>query len=183
MILRLGENVVDVLFLNEQHLHMLNSLNIELKDLPYLPKFNEVSDQDCLDWLGFQRAVEKQYCGFKTTTYDYASDITVGKINREGVVYKTKYDEVLNADRSVNLGSHFAYHLFNGKLFILSSSNTVNSKMFTTVQGNLASSLYQALLNSFSTFETYGRESKNLKESVSQRKYIDLGFVLSKLVN
>lgn len=183
MILRLGDsNVLDVLFLNEQHLHMLNSLNVELKDLQYLPKFDNVSDQDCLDWLAFQRAVEKQYCGFKTTTYDYASDITVGKINREGVVYKTKYDEVLNADPSVKLGPHYAYHIFNGKLLILNSNNTVNSKMFTTVQGNLASSLYQAILNSFGMFETYYRESKDLKEPVSQRKYIDLGFVLSKLV-
>lgn len=62
---------------------MLNSHKLGLSDLPYLPKFNDVADEDLLDWLAFQRAVEKQYCGFKTTTYDYASVITIGDINRK----------------------------------------------------------------------------------------------------
>lgn len=182
MILKLGDKQIEVFFLNETHLNLLNSHQLELSQLPYLPKFEGIADQDCLDWLAFQRGVEKQYCGFKTTTYDYASDITVGKINREGVVYKTKYDEVLNSDRSVNLGPHLAYHIFNGRMFIISSTNPVNNATFKLAQGNLASSLYQAILTSFNMFETYYRESTDLKETVSQRKFIDIGFVLSKLI-
>lgn len=183
MIYKQGDKVLEVFFLQEHHLELLNSHKLELMQLPYLPKFNAVADEDLLDWISFQRAVEKQYCGFKSTTYDYSSDITIGDVNRTGVVYKAKYDEVLNVDRSVNLGSHFYYHIFNGKLFILNSNNTVNSHMFKSVQGDLASSLYQALLLTFSVFELYFRENKNLKETVGQRKYIDLGFVLSKVVS
>lgn len=182
MIFKLGNKEVEILFLQEHHLDLLNSNKIELSQLPQLPKFSEVTDEDCLDWLAFQRAVEKQYCGFKTTTYDFTGNIKIGDVNRKGVVYKAKYDEVLNGDRSANLGQHYYYHEFNGKIFILNSNNTVNSNMFKSVQGNLASSLYQSLLSAFSMFELYFRENKNLKETVVERNYIDLGFVLSKIM-
>ncbi|QGH71959.1 hypothetical protein N1M2_96 [Klebsiella phage N1M2] len=183
MIFKSGQSDIEVYFLQEHHLELLNSLGLELSQLPLLPKFPEVSDEDCLEWLKFQRGVEKQLCGFKSTTYDYASDITIGDINRKGVVYKTKYDEVINSDSRINLGHQFYYHIFNGKLFILNSNNTVNSNWFTNVQGNLASSLYQALLSSFSIFELYFRPTKDLKETVSQRNYIDLGYLISKVIS
>lgn len=182
MIFKLGTQDLEVYFLQEHHFDLLNSVGLELSQLPLLPKFEEVTDTDCLEWLKFQRAVEKQLCGFKSTTYDDTSDITIGDINRKGVVYKAKYDEVLNADSGINLGSHFYYHIFNGKLFILNSNNTVNSNWFKEVQGNLASSLYQALLSSFSVFELYFRPAKDLKETVVQRKYIDLGYLISKVM-
>lgn len=180
MLFKSGDKELEVYFLQEHHFELLNSHKLELSQLPYLPKFADVTDEDVLDWLNFQRAVEKQYCGFKSTTYDYASDIKVGNINRQGVVYKAKYDEVLNGDSSIRLGRYFYYHMFNGKLFILNSNNTVNSQMFTSVQGDLASSLYQALLSAYSVFESYFRENKNLTKTVAQRKYIDLGFVILK---
>lgn len=180
MIYKYGDKQIEIFFLQEHHLDMLNSHKLGLSDLPYLPKFNDIADEDLLDWLAFQRAVEKQYCGFKTTTYDYASVITIGDINRKGVVYKAKYDEVLNSDASVNLGSRYYQAFINGKLFILISNNTVDSPLFKSVQGDLASSLYQTLLSAFSVFELYFRENKNLKETVAQRNAIDLGFVLSK---
>ena len=182
MIFKFGDKEVKVVFLREQHLDLLNSYNIDLSQLPYLPRCNEVTDEDCLDWLKFQRAVEKQYCGFKSTTYDYSGDIKIGNINREGAIYKAKYNEVLNGDPSVILGDYFYFHEFNGKLFILNSNNTVNSSLFKSVQGNLASSLYQSLLSAFSMFELYFRENTTLKETVTERKHIDLGFVLSKVM-
>lgn len=182
MIFKFGDKEVEVYFLQAHHLDLLNSYNIDLFQLPYLPRCKEVTDEDCLDWLKFQRAVEKQYCGFKSTTYDYTGNIKIGNINRESVIYKAKYDEVLNGDFSVNLGSNHYYHEFNGKLFILISNNTVNSHLFKPVQGNLASSLYQSLLSAFSMFELYFRENTTLKETVAERKHIDLGFVLSKVM-
>lgn len=182
MIFKLGTTDLEVYFLQEHHFDLLNSLGLELSQLPLLPSFQKVSDEDCLDWLKFQRAVEKQLCGFKSTTYDAGSDITLGNINRDGLVYKAKYDEVLNADSGINLGHQYYYHIFNGKLFILNSNNTVNSNWFKSVQGNLASSLYQALLSSFSVFELYFRPAKDLKETVVQRKHIDLGYLLSKVI-
>jgi hypothetical protein len=177
-----GNVEVDVYFLQEHHLNLLESCKLDIQQLPYLPMFKDVADEDLLDWLSFQRAVEKQYCGFKSTTYDFSNDITVGNINREGVVYKAKYDEVLNGDRSVILGSNYYYYFFNGCLYILNSSNTVNTNTFKNVQGDLASSLYQALLSTFSTFETYFRECEKLTKTVSERKSINLGFVLSKVL-
>lgn len=180
MIFKFGDKEIEIYFLQKTHLDLLNSYNIDLSQLPYLPRCKEVTDEDCLDWLSFQRAVEKQYCGFKSTTYDYTGNIKLGNINREGVLYKAKYEEVLNADRSVNLGPNFYFHEFNGKLFILSSNNTVNDTLFKSVQGNLASSLYQSLLSAFSMFELYFRENTTLKETVAERKHIDLGFVISK---
>lgn len=182
MIYKMGDKELEIYFLKEHHLEMLNSHRLTISQLPYLPKFNEIADEDVLDWLAFQRAVEKQYCGFKTTTYDFSKKITIGDINRKGVVYNAKYNEVLNSDSSVNLGQHFYYLTTDKALFILNSSNTVNSNMFKNVQGDLASSLYQALLSAFSVFELYFRENKNLQETVSQRKYIDLGFVISKVI-
>jgi len=181
MLFKSGEKNLEVYFLQEHHFELLKSHKLELSQLPYLPKFSNVTDEDVLDWLKFQRAVEKQYCGFKSTTYDYANDITIGNINRNGVVYKTKYDEVLNADSSIRLGSLFYFHIFNGKLFILNSNNTVNSPMFTNVQGDLASSLYQSLLSAYNVFESYFRDNKELTKTVAQRKFIDLGFVIQKV--
>ena len=96
------------------------------------------------------------------------------------LVLASKYDAVLNSDSSVKLGNVFYYHIFNGKLFLLISNNTVSSSMFTNVQGDLASSLYQALLSAFSIFELYFKTNKELKETVRQRKFIDLGFVISR---
>lgn len=181
MIYKYGDKEIEICFLQEHHLNLLESHKLGLQQLRYLPKFPEISDEDVLDWLSYQRAVEKQYCGFKTTTYDFSNVITVGDINREGVVYKTKYDEVLNGERSVNLHPNFYYCLYNGCLYILNTINIVNSPTFTNVQGDLASSLYQALLSSYSSFELYFRENKNLEKTVAERKSIDLGFVLSKL--
>lgn len=183
MIFKSGIQDIEVYFLQEHHLALLNSLGLELSQLPYLPKFPEVSDEDCLDWIKFQRGVEKQLCDFKSTTYDFTSDITIGDINRKGVVYKTKYDEVINADSGINLGHLFYYHIFNGKLFILNTSNTVNNNWFKNVQGNLASSLYQALLYSFSVFELYFRPAKDLKETVKERNCIDLGYLIAKSIS
>lgn len=180
MLYKSGDKNLEVYFLQEHHLELLNSHKLELSQLPYLTKFPDIADEDVLDWLKYQRAVEKQYCGFKATTYDYVSDITIGDINRKGVVYKTKYDEVLNGDSSIRLGSLFYYHIFNGKLFILNSNNTVNNSMFTNVQGDLASSLYQALLSAYNVFESYFRDNKELTKTVAQRKFIDLGFVIQK---
>lgn len=180
MIYKSDDKEIKVIFLQEHHLDLLNAYKLGLSDLPYLPKFQQIADEDVLDWLAFQRAVEKQYCGFKSTTYDYVSDITIGDINRKGVVYKAKYDDVLNSDVSVNLGSYFYSTVVNNTVYILNSNNTVNNNMFKNVQGDLASSLYQTLLSAFSVFELYFRENKNLKETVAQRGSIDLGFVLSK---
>lgn len=180
MLFKSGDKNLEVYFLKEHHFQLLNSHKLELSQLPYLPKFPDVTDQDVLDWISFQRAVEKQYCGFKSTTYDYASVITIGDINRKGVVYKAKYDEVLNADSSIELGPYFYYHVFNGKLFILNSNNTVSNPMFTNVQGDLASSLYKALLSAYNVFESYFRDNKELTKTVAQRNFIDLGFVIQK---
>jgi len=180
MLFKSGDKGVKVFFLQEHHLNLLNSHKLELAQLPYLPKFSEIADEDLLDWLGFQRAVEKQYCGFKSTTYDYGADSLVGDVNRKGVVYKAKYDTLLDSDRSIRLGQHFYYHVINGTLFILNSNNTVNNSMFTNVQGDLASSLYQSLLSAYNVFESYFRENKELTKTVAQRKYIDLGFVIQK---
>lgn len=180
MIFKFGDKEIEIYFLQVHHLDLLKSYNIDLSQLPYLPRCKEVTDQDCLDWLGYQRTMEKQYCGFKSTTYDYAGNIKIGDINRDGVLYRTKYDEVLNGDYSVKIGSNFYFHEFNGKLFILNSNNTVNDTLFKPVQGNLASSLYQSLLSAFSMFELYFRENTTLKETVAERKHIDLGFVISK---
>jgi hypothetical protein len=180
MLFKSGDKNLEVYFLQEHHFQLLNSHKLELSQLPYLPQFPSIADEDVLDWLKYQRAVEKQYCGFKSTTYDYASVITIGDINRKGVVYKAKYDEVLNADSSIQLGQNFYFHFFNGKLFILNSNNTVNNPMFTRVQGDLASSLYQALLSAYNVFESYFRDNKELTKTVAQRKFIDLGFVIQK---
>lgn len=182
MKLMLGERKIKVWFLNEIHFDLLKSNKLELSELPYLPKFKEVTDEDCLDWIKFQRAVEKQYCGFKSATYTPDGDITIANFNREGVVYKTKYDEVINADASVKLGQHFYFHELNGNLYILNSNNTVKNPLFNSLPGNLAGAVYQAVLSSFGMFDTYHRESKNLKDTVSQRNYIDVGYVISKVV-
>lgn len=183
MIFKYGKHEVEVYYLLPRHFDLLNSVGLELSQLPYLPQFKEVTDSDCLDWLAFQRSVEKQLCGFKSTTYEFPGNITIGDINRKGVVYKTKYDEVLNADSSVKLGQQFYFHMFNGKLFILNSDNTVNSNTFKNVQGNLASSLYQALLTSLNIFELYFNSNVELTEPVGQRKYIDLGYLISKSIS
>lgn len=182
MKLRLGEKEIKVYFLNERHLDLLNSKKLTVDDLPFLPKFKEVTDEDCLDWISFQRGVEKQYCGFKSTTYTPDGDITIAPFNRDGVVYKAKYDEVLNGDAGIKLGRYFYFHSFNGKMFILNSNNTVKNAFFNSLPSNLPGAVYQALLSSFSMFETYFRENSNLKDTVSQRKYIDTGYVISKVV-
>lgn len=185
MIFKLGDKEIEVLFLQQHHYDLLNFNGLDLSQLAVLPANKGVTDEDCLDWLSFQRAVEKQYCGFKSTVYTASSDkLSVDNLKlRNGVVFKAKYDEVLNTDRSVNLGQHFYYHMFNGKLYILNTVNPVNINMFKSAQGNLASSLYSALLSEFSIFEFYFRTNNDLDKTVAERRYIDPGYVILKAMS
>lgn len=183
MIFKVGDKEIEVLFLQQHHYDLLNFNGLDLSQLAVLPSCKGVTDDDCLDWLSFQRAVEKQYCGFKSTVYDASGKLSVDNLKLRGVVYKAKYDEVIDTDRSVNLGQHFSYHMFNGKLYILNTVNPVNINMFKSVQGNLASSLYGALLSELSIFQFYFRTNNDLSKTVAERKYVDPGFVILKAMS
>jgi hypothetical protein len=160
----------------------LNANKLRLVDLPYLPKFDNVVDSDCLDWLEYQRAVEKQYCGFKNTTYTPLGDIKNVEFNRTGTVYKTKYQDVLNSDKKVKTGKHFYFHTAGGQVFILNSNNIVKNALFTEVPGDLSTAVYRSLLNAVGSVEFYFRDSKDLFKTCEERGFVDPGFILSKVV-
>lgn len=182
MKIMLGEKAIKMVFLKPEHLDLVNSYKLQLVDLLSLPSVKAISDDDCLEWLKYQRGIENKYCGFKSTTYDASSVNTKGDFNRQGTVYKTKYDQVLNSDEKVKVGKRCYYHFFNNVLYILHSDNTVMSEMFTESAGNLPVSIYRALLTSVANFGFYYKEQKKLTDTVKKRGYIDAGFVLSKVV-
>ena len=182
MQVKLGLKETNVYFLREQDLDLLNANKLRLVDLPYLPKFDNVVDSDCLDWLEYQRAVEKQYCGFKSTTYTPLGDIKNAEFNRTGTVYKTKYQDVLNSDKKVKTGKHFYLHTAGGQVFILNSNNIVKNALFTEVPGDLSTAVYRSLLNAVGSVEFYFRDSKDLFKTCEERGFVDPGFILSKVV-
>ncbi|WNV45826.1 hypothetical protein [Aeromonas phage AerS_266] len=182
MKIKLGDKEIKLVFLKKEHLDLLKAYKLELKDILSLPSFKEVSDEDCLEWLEYQRSMEKQYCGFCNTTYDNPSDNPNGPINRQGTVYKAKYQSVLNTNQKTKPGKFCSYYMFNGLLFIMHSDNTVMSDKFTISQGNLSLSIYRAILNTVGSFGFYHKEEKLLTQTVRERGYIDAGFVLSKVV-
>lgn len=184
MIFKSGSKEINIYFLKEYHLDLLENHHIELSQLPYLPKIKNVSDEDCLDWLSFQRGVEYKYQKFSNTTYDDKSNILNKDINRTGVVYQTKYDNVINGTPSVKLENNFFYCYSNETLFILNSNNTVSSSLFTPVPGNLEFSIFQSLLSKLGYFELYSKENKNLIfKDAEEKDEINLGFVISKLIS
>lgn len=184
MKLKFGDNnEVKIVFLREQDLTLLKMLNLSLSDLPRLPSFKEVSDEDCLSWLSFQRAMEKKYAGFKTTTYTDEGDIKNQGILRDSSLFKAKYEEALKADDKPKVGNYLYGTHFNGMMFILiSSKNTVESTKFRFIPGNLPSAVYRCALDTVSSFGFYFKSQSKLIKFPEERDFITPGFVLSKVV-
>lgn len=183
MIFKLGDKEVEVFFLTQKHFDLLKFHGLELSALPTLPACKDVTDEDSLEWLRYQRGMEKQLCGFSTTTYTGAGALSIDNLKLRGIVFTTKYQELLNLDSSLNLSGKNYFHCFNGKLFILSSNNTVSDLFFKYASGNIYNALYKALLLSYGYFEIYHRDYKDLDKSVSERKFIDTGFLLKKILS
>lgn len=177
-----GKNKLKIVFLRETDLRLLNSRGLELPDLLTLPQFDKIADEDCLDWLEYQRGMEKRYAGFSVTTYDQTSDNPNGNFNRQGPVYKAKYESSLNTDKKPKVGKFAYYYLFNNKLFILHSDNTVSNDKFVDIAGDLSLAMYRAVLGALGNYDFYGKEERHLSDTVKERGYIDAGFVLSKVL-
>lgn len=182
MIFKRGDKEIEVLFLQQRHYDLLKSNNLDLSSLMSLPSVKGVADEDCLDWLKFQRAVENQYCGFSSTVYGGRGKLSVDYLNMKGVVFQANYGTVINSTEQVTLQPCFAYYFFNDKLYVLNTANPVNDNMFNALQGNLASSLYKALVSTYSLFEFYFRNNKELNKTVKERGYVDPGFVIAKAI-
>lgn len=183
MIIKFGDTEQEVVFLREQDLRLLKMFNLQLTDLTTLPAIREVSDEDCLSWLEFQRAVEKQFAGFKSTTYTQAGEIKNLYGERVSApLFKAKYDEVLKSDKTVKITNHLYGYDFNGKVFILIADNTVENKLFRPMPGNLATAVMRVCLDTVSTFGFYFKYEKQLSKSSEQRGYITAGTLLSKVL-
>lgn len=183
MKLKFGENEVKIVFLREQDLTLLKMSKLRPSDLPRLPTFKEVSDEDCLSWLVFQRAMEKKYAGFRTTTYADKGDIKNQDILRGSSLFKAKYDEALKSDEVPKVGNYLYGTQFNGMMFILfSNKNTVDSAEFRFLPGNLASAVYRCALDTVSSFGFYFKGQAQLIKHPEERDFITPGFVLSKVV-
>lgn len=182
MKIKLGDKKIKVVFLREQDLDLLKSQRLQLIEILSLPAHEKISDDDCLSWLSYQRSMEKIYSGVKVTTYEPSSENLNGDINRKGKLYQIKYNDVLKDDTKVKFGKNIYFHSFNGVLYILNSSNTVDDPMFTYSSGDLSLAIYRAVLSTVGNFDFYHKESKELLNTVKQRGYVDAGFILSKVV-
>lgn len=183
MIVKFGDTEQKVVFLREQDLKLLKMFNLQLTDLPTLPAIREVSDEDCLSWLEFQRAVEKQFVGFKLTTYTQAGNIKNLYGERVSApLFKAKYDKVLESDKTVKIGNHLYSYDFNGMVFILIADNTVDAKLFRYMPGTLATAVMRGCLDTVGSFGFYFKYEKQLTKSIGDRGYITAGTILSKVL-
>jgi hypothetical protein len=177
-----GQSETKIYFLRESDLGLLKSRGLELSDLPTLPRFDNVSDDDCLNWLEYQRGMEKLYSGFVSTTYDPSSGNIHGDFNRKSTLYKAKYEETLKSTKKPSIGKFaYSYHV-NEHVFIIHSSNTLNNPTFAEIPGDLSLSVYRALLSILGGHAFYFKNCDNLLDSVKERGYINAGYVLSKVV-
>lgn len=180
MIFRSENDDVKIIFLNERHLDILKSHHIPLAELEYLPKFDKVSDEDCLNWLAFQRAVEYQYCGKSITSYEDSGNYKMVGVNRTTSLYKAKYDELLKDTPKVKLGNYFSYYLTGNAIYILNSDNSVLQDKFIRLEGTLPAVIYQVLLKVKSYFRLFFKENKETIKTPFDRTAIDLSFVIHK---
>lgn len=183
MKLKFGENEVKMVFLREQDLVLLKMYKLQPSDLPKLPTYSDVSDEDCLSWLKFQRAMEKKYAGFKSTTYSPTGDNKNQDILRSSTLFKAKYEEVLKSDDKPKIGNYLYGSKFNGMMFILvSNKNTVENTGFRYLPGNLPSAVYRCALDTVSSFGFYFKSTPQLNKFPEDRDFITPGFILSKVV-
>lgn len=170
------------IFLRETDLDLLKSRNLEPSDLITLPMNKDVTDDDCLEWLEYQRGMENLYAGFKVTTYNQSSDNPNGDFNRKGAVYQAKYLKVLDSDRKPKVGKFAYYYVFNGTMYLIHSNNTVSNNAFIEIQGDLSLAMFRGYLGALGNHDFYQKEERKVSDTVQERGYIDAGFVLSKVV-
>lgn len=183
MLIKFGDTEQQIVFLREQDLKLLKMFNLQLTDLPTLPAIREVSDEDCLSWLEFQRAVEKQQFGFKLTTYTQAGNIKNLYGERVSApLFKAKYEKVLESDQKVKIGNHLYGYNLNGMIFILIADNTVENYPFCYMSGNFGAAVMRACLDTVGSFGFYRKYEKQLAKSSKQRGYITAGTLLSKVL-
>lgn len=183
MLIKFGDNEQKIVFLREQDLKLLKMFNLQVTDLPTLPAIREVSDEDCLSWLEFQRAVEKQFFGFKSTTYTNEGNIKNLMVERvSATLFKNRLEQVLESDKQVRITNHLYGYNLNGMMFVLIANNSVEDRLFRFVSGNLGSAVMKVCLDTVGSFGIYHKFEKFLKSSDEQRGYITTGTILSKVL-
>ncbi|QDH47153.1 hypothetical protein PQC07_gp174 [Aeromonas phage D3] len=183
MIIKLGDSEQKIVFLREQDLKLLKMFNLQPTDLPTLPAIREVSDEDCLSWLEFQRAAEKTLFGFSSTTYTNAGNIKnlMGE-RTNSALFKAKMDKVLEATPGKVKYNHLYGYNLNGMMFVLLTSNTVESTWFRELPGSLANAVMRVCLDTVGSFGFYFKSERNLSQTTEQKGYVTAGTILSKVL-
>lgn len=168
---------LNVFFLQEHHLAMLKSYKIPFSDLPYL-LFYPVPKEDILDWIKYQRSVERKYFNRAITTYNTAGDFKFqsSDIRHDLALLSPELEAIYKDNNKYYDELQFSsYHSEDGTIVILSRNNGMVENGFTMTERNPIAALYQAVLNTLGYHETYFREPVRDKDNLG----IGLGEVLS----
>lgn len=167
---------LNVFFVKEHHLAMLKSYNIPLSDLPYL-LFYPVSKEDLLDWISYQRSVEKKYFGKTFTTYNTTGELKFqpADIRHDMSILSNELETAYRENKYYDEPQFSSYRSTDGTIVILSKDNAMVENGFTMAERSPVAAVYQAVLNTLGYHGTYFKEPVRDKDNLG----VGLGEILS----
>lgn len=150
---------LNVFFLKEHHFQMLKSKKIPLSHLPYL-LFHNLSKEDVLDWIKYQRSIEKKYFNRTFTTYNKTGDLKYldKDIKFDLELLEPELEEVYNDNKYYDELPNTTYCCENDTIIILSRETGLIEPNFKYVNGNPITAIYEAVLNTIGYHDTYFKE-------------------------
>lgn len=149
----------NVFFLRSSDLEMLKSKNIPIKDLANLLYYN-ISREDLLSWISYQRAMELKLFGRKITRYNLTPPLRFGdqkpKHDMEVInkLLSDVYEEVKYYEDSRFYSSKCGYDT----IAILGRNDTLLESGFKVGQASLIKTIYRAALTEVGYYKFYFNE-------------------------
>lgn len=154
------DKVLNVFFIREEHLALLNAKSIPLQDLPYLLYYT-VALKDLVDWISFQRGKEKELFGKAFTQYEVTPKISLA--DRSHTVDLAFINSTLStAYKEVKYYGSYNFYLTkvcNDTLVILCKDTAYIDEGFTMGYPSVHKTLYDALISSLGYHQLYFDET------------------------
>lgn len=152
------DKTYNVYFLLEHHVDLLRSKGIRFADIENLLFYPDVSEEDALDLISFQRSVEK-FCfpDESYTTYSITGDIRHTKLSHDKDVITQKLKNLYNENKSYELNSFNGWFFDNDTFVILLSDKPINKSGFQPGLKKPVKTLYHALLTTLGYQALYHR--------------------------
>lgn len=150
---------LNIFFLKEEHLALLRAKGIPFSDLRNLLYYN-VSREDLLNWISFQRSMEMKLFGRKITRYTESGDLKFAdrKPSHDMTLLTPLLEQVYQEVKYYDDNAFSSYSEYDGTIVVLLKNDTVLERGFKAGQGSILKTIYHAVLITLGYHQTYFRE-------------------------